>query len=68
MKVFIPNLKIYLKARNNFSLELIKLRYIWNKLMLDFIYKKIIIDFSKVTLVLITVLLGYSFYFAKTLT
>ena len=33
--------------------------------MLDFIYKKIIIDFSKVTLVLITVLLGYSFYFAK---
>ena len=33
--------------------------------MLSFIYKKIVIDFSKVTLLLLAILIGFSFYQAK---
>ena len=33
--------------------------------MFSFIYKKIVIDFSKVTLLFLTILIGFSFYHAK---
>ena len=48
-----------------FSLVIKKLRYISIVLMLNSIYKKIITDFSKITLFFLSILIAFSLYQSK---